>query len=110
MIYVTLYYESRSRQTLKAFTTFMNSKKLFKSSILSPNPHNYNFKTCAGLPFTSKRTLKMPLVVPGINSGGSASKTEEWTNKLVGKKIGEGSSDEIVCLSSPVLRCAANAD
>jgi hypothetical protein len=34
-------------------------------------------------------TLKMPLVVPGINSGGDKSKTEEWTQKLVGKKIGE---------------------
>ncbi|KAH6678107.1 hypothetical protein B0J14DRAFT_474797 [Halenospora varia] len=37
----------------------------------------------------------MPLVVPGITSkDDSASKTEEWTNKLVGKKIGE-SSDAI---------------
>lgn len=39
----------------------------------------------------------MPLVVPGINSGDSASKTEEWQNKLVGKKLGEG-SDEVVCI------------
>jgi len=31
----------------------------------------------------------MPLVVPGINSGGDASKTEEWQNKLVGKKLGD---------------------
>ncbi|PMD14515.1 hypothetical protein NA56DRAFT_610196 [Hyaloscypha hepaticicola] len=32
----------------------------------------------------------MPLVVPGINSGDKEnSKTEEWTQKLVGKKIGE---------------------
>jgi hypothetical protein len=38
----------------------------------------------------------MPLVVPGINSGGDASKTEEWQNKLVGKKIGEGASDATV--------------
>ncbi|KAG0649814.1 hypothetical protein D0Z07_3827 [Hyphodiscus hymeniophilus] len=37
----------------------------------------------------------MPLVVPGINSGGDASKTEEWTNKLVGKTLGEGSSNEV---------------
>jgi len=36
-------------------------------------------------------TLKMPLVVPGITSGGDKSKTEEWTQKLVGKKIGESS-------------------
>ncbi|OJD37666.1 pua rna binding domain-containing protein [Diplodia corticola] len=34
----------------------------------------------------------MPLVVPGINSTGD--KTEEWTNHLVGKKIGD-SSDTI---------------
>ncbi len=33
----------------------------------------------------------MPLVVPGINSGGDKSKTGEWMNKLVGKKIGKGS-------------------
>ncbi|TVY25796.1 Uncharacterized protein LHYA1_G004553 [Lachnellula hyalina] len=32
----------------------------------------------------------MPLVVPGINSN-DGSKTEEWTNKLVGKKIGASS-------------------
>jgi len=35
----------------------------------------------------------MPLVVPGINSN-SASKTEQWSNKLVGKKIGD-SSDSV---------------
>ncbi|TVY38546.1 Uncharacterized protein LOCC1_G006697 [Lachnellula occidentalis] len=32
----------------------------------------------------------MPLVVPGINSN-DGSKTEEWMNKLVGKKIGQTS-------------------
>jgi len=32
----------------------------------------------------------MPLVVPGITSGGdSSSLTEQWTNKLVGKTIGD---------------------
>jgi hypothetical protein len=46
--------------------------------------------------FHSRNTLKMPLVVPGINSGGDKSKTEEWTEKLVGKKIGE-SNDATVC-------------
>ena len=40
----------------------------------------------------------MPLVVPDINSGGSASETGKWQNKLVGKKIGEG-SDEVVFIS-----------
>jgi hypothetical protein len=41
----------------------------------------------------------MPLVVPGINSGADRSVeaiTEEWRNKLVGKKLGEGSSDSTV--------------
>ena len=38
----------------------------------------------------------MPLVVPGINSGGDNNKTQEWMNKLVGEKIGEG-SDATVC-------------
>ncbi|KAL2066839.1 hypothetical protein VTL71DRAFT_1263 [Oculimacula yallundae] len=41
--------------------------------------------------FNTTTSRKMPLVVPGITSGGSQSKTEEWTNKLVGKKIGETS-------------------
>ncbi|CZR61923.1 uncharacterized protein PAC_11820 [Phialocephala subalpina] len=35
----------------------------------------------------------MPLVAPGINSGGDSSKTEEWMNKLVGKKLTDGASD-----------------
>ena len=43
----------------------------------------------------------MPLVVPGMQSkeGGSGNdKTSDWMNKLMGKKIGEG-SDETVCFS-----------
>lgn len=53
--------------------------------------------------FSTKSTFKMPLVVPGITSkDDSASKTEEWTNKLVGKKIGE-SSDAIVGLMRFIL-------
>jgi hypothetical protein len=48
--------------------------------------------------FNTKTPLKMPLVVPGINSGGDNSKTQEWTDKLVGKKIGD-SSDAVVRLS-----------
>jgi hypothetical protein len=46
--------------------------------------------------FSTKYNLKMPLVVPGINSTGEGSKTDEWMNKLVGKKIGE-TSDATVC-------------
>ncbi len=54
--------------------------------------------------FLSKRNFhhtnkfRMPLIVPGITpQGGEKSKTEEWSNKLVGKKLGEG-SDTTVCL------------
>ncbi|KAH8808149.1 hypothetical protein F5884DRAFT_791256 [Xylogone sp. PMI_703] len=39
--------------------------------------------------FNTHENFKMPLVVPGINSQGGDSKTEEWTNKLVGKKLGD---------------------
>jgi hypothetical protein len=47
--------------------------------------------------FHLTKSFKMPLVVPGITpQGGDKSKTEEWTNKLVGKKLGEGSSDATV--------------
>ncbi|SLM40336.1 pua rna binding domain-containing protein [Lasallia pustulata] len=34
----------------------------------------------------------MPLVVPGINSGGS-NQQSEWTNRLVGKKLSDSTSD-----------------
>ncbi|KAH6646187.1 hypothetical protein BKA67DRAFT_664038 [Truncatella angustata] len=36
----------------------------------------------------------MPLVIPGI-TGNSSDKTEQWTNKLVGKKLSDSSSNEI---------------
>ena len=38
----------------------------------------------------------MPLVVPGITSK-TGDKTEEWTNKLVGKKLHDETSSETVC-------------
>lgn len=38
---------------------------------------------------------KMPLVVPGINNN-SVDKTEEWSNKLVGKTLSEEPSSETV--------------
>lgn len=42
--------------------------------------------------FNTKTRSNMPLVVPGITSGGDkGDKTKEWTDKLVGKKIGEAS-------------------
>ena len=49
------------------------------------------FKSLQYKSFNTTTTLKMPLVVPGNNSGGDNSKTQEWMNKLVGKKIGESS-------------------
>jgi len=37
----------------------------------------------------------MPLVVPGLSGNNSAdNKTDEWTNKLVGKKLSEQDSNE----------------
>lgn len=47
---------------------------------------------------TSLKTiyLIMPLVVPGINS--NMGDKSEWVNKLMGKKISETGSDEVVCL------------
>ncbi|KAK7931257.1 hypothetical protein PG985_001969 [Apiospora marii] len=36
----------------------------------------------------------MPLVVPGISST-SGDKTEEWTNKLVGKKVSDDAHSEV---------------
>lgn len=54
--------------------------------------------------FNTKATLKMPLVVPGINSGEKEnSKTEEWTQKLVGKKIGESSDSTVSFLDVPKI-------
>jgi hypothetical protein len=53
--------------------------------------------------FTSSAHFNMPLVVPGItNNGDGASKTEDWTNKLVGKKLGS-TSDATVCYKLSVL-------
>ena len=44
----------------------------------------------------------MPLVVPGITSN-SGDKTEEWTNKLVGKKIADEPSNETVSFCLCIL-------
>ena len=52
----------------------------------------------------------MPLVVPGLmTSDGSKNQQEDWMNKLVGKKITEGTSDEMVRVTYPVLRMAESA-
>lgn len=47
----------------------------------------------------------MPLVVPGVTSsltGSSDSKTSEWQNKLLGKKIGDASDNMVTIPSSPL--------
>ena len=45
---------------------------------------------------TNLQLLKMPLVVPGLMGNSGDSKTDEWTNKLVGKKLSEQDSNETV--------------
>lgn len=99
--------ESKSRQTLwNAFTVFMNGIKYINPCIPSKSLQ-FSYQKLPYKTFTDKKSLNMPLVVPGINSGGDASKTEEWQNKLVGKKLGEGASDEVVrySISVQVNKC-----
>ncbi|KAL2018499.1 hypothetical protein VTK56DRAFT_784 [Thermocarpiscus australiensis] len=36
----------------------------------------------------------MPLVVPGVTTENTGDKTQEWTNKLVGKTLCDGPSSE----------------
>lgn len=45
----------------------------------------------------------MPLVVPGITSQ-PGNKTEEWQNKLVGKKLSDSEHTETVSLSLNIYR------
>lgn len=47
----------------------------------------------------------MPLVVPGITSN-SGDKTEEWTNKLVGKKVSDDAHSEVVSLYALLHLCS----
>lgn len=46
--------------------------------------------------FSITRQSAMPLVVPGINS--DMGDKSEWVNKLMGKKISDTGSDEVVCI------------
>ena len=46
----------------------------------------------------------MPLVVPGI-SNTTGDKTEEWTNKLVGKTLSDDASSTTVRISIPLWLC-----
>lgn len=38
----------------------------------------------------------MPLVVPGINSSLTGDKKNDWLDKLMGKKLSDSTSDEVV--------------
>ncbi len=59
--------------------------------------------------FHHLKQFKMPLVVPGITSqGGDKSKTEEWSNKLVGKKLGEGSDATVSTFHILLGRISSN--
>ena len=75
-----------------------NIKNKLPSSIFKQSTSIPKYQNVPQRHISTKHTLKMPLVVPGINSNDSGSKTEEWSNKLVGKKIGDGSSDSTVWL------------
>lgn len=37
----------------------------------------------------------MPLVIPGINNPSSTNPTEEWMQKLMGKKIGDQTNEVV---------------
>lgn len=46
----------------------------------------------------------MPLVIPGITNN-TGDKTEEWSNKLVGKKLSDEPTNETVrCSPWPAFR------
>jgi hypothetical protein len=51
----------------------------------------------------------MPLVVPGIMTN-SDDKTQEWTNKLVGKTFSESESSETVSFPMLSLPCLTLID
>lgn len=52
----------------------------------------------------------MPLIVPGITSNdGKSSKTDDWMNKLVGKKIGEGSDAVVSLVQETSCKSMANS-
>ena len=75
----------------------MRSIKHFNSLLTkSRNPiTNKLFISTITTTSTAKTTPNMPLVDPVTTSAGG-DKTQEWQNKLVGKKIGD-SSDATVC-------------
>jgi hypothetical protein len=57
----------------------------------------------------------MPLVVPGVNNNATATssgnpKDEEWTQKLVGKKLHDSESNETVLSSTLLSRQPSHTD
>jgi hypothetical protein len=66
-------------------------------------PDNPNVRPSLIFLTSSINNAAMPLVVPGItsNSGsGSNDPTSEWTNKLLGKKLSDSTTDTVVWLPS----------
>ena len=84
--------------------------KGFVSSICPPD--NQALRTLAN-PEPPPRSPIMPLVVPGVTTSSSTTgnpKTDEWTNKLVGKKLHDEDSNETVRPAfTPALRCGKGA-
>jgi len=94
---IPVWEESRQTKGLRIFLVhLMFSIKSIRPTFLRRHLNQNSTHTLQINTFSTKQNLKMPLVVPGINSTGEGSKTDEWMNKLVGKKIGE-TSDATVC-------------
>jgi len=51
----------------------------------------------------------MPLVVPGINSGGD-DKNAQWMNKLMGKKLGDDHDQAVRCVLPSFLLISTTLD
>jgi hypothetical protein len=76
---------------LKSFTASKTIKsQLFTSPSYLPN-------TDLQILLNTTKPAKMPLVVPGITTQDYKSNTDDWMNRLVGKKLGER-SDATVCI------------
>ena len=94
--YFLLYPFTSKFKTIKANTehTFLTCNQ---THVNTPSPHTH-----------ARIIIIMPLVVPGLmdsntngnNSTNYDSEQEEWLNKLVGKKLTDGVSDNTVCIFS----------
>lgn len=78
------------KRILSSTSTPASTSRISKIQQTSPKLTHRTFKTTSN--------LNMPLVVPGITSSSGDNKTEEWMNKLVGKKIGENSDATVSSL------------